>query len=39
MQRRELLKYTGMVIGFTAAPGSLAVFFSSCKPNNENAPS
>lgn len=39
MQRRELLKYTGMVIGFTAATGSLAGLVSSCKPNNENAPS
>ncbi len=39
MQRRELLKYTGMVIGFTAATGSLAGLVSSCKPNNKNAPS
>ena len=38
MQRRELLKYTGMVIGFTAATGSLAGLVSSCKPNNKNAP-
>jgi hypothetical protein len=37
MQRRELLKYTGMVIGFSAAAGSLASLVSSCKPGDKNA--
>lgn len=37
MQRRELLKYTGMVIGFSAAAGSLASLVSSCKPGDKKA--
>ncbi len=39
MQRRELLKYTGMVIGFSATAGTIASLVSSCKPGDKNAAS
>lgn len=37
MQRRELLKYTGIVIGFSAAAGSLTTLVTSCKPSDKNS--